>query len=64
MVHACLEMQMNRHEDESISDEEALCLMNPEYSCVTCANVECEYWGERFRSCPYHVPYEEIKNEQ
>lgn len=55
---------MNRHEDESISDEEALCLMNPEYSCVTCANVECEYWGERFRSCPYHVPYEEIKNEQ
>ena len=40
---------------KEIPDEEALCLANPEYSCVTCVDSECPDWGTRFASCPGHV---------
>ncbi len=41
-------------DDPKIPDEETLCLLNPEYSCVTCANIECPDFGTRFASCPEH----------
>jgi len=37
-----------------VPDEEALDPLNPEYSCCTCACVECPDWGMRFCSCSDH----------
>ncbi len=42
-------------ENAKIPDEKALCLGNPEYSCVTCMDTECPDFGTRFASCPEHI---------
>jgi hypothetical protein len=46
--------QFSDSDPKHIPDEEAVCPMNPEYSCVSCSDIKCPDWGTRWASCPEH----------